>query len=66
MTHVINRAVEKRARTMFEGNRRGIDRYKSWLSISEDERNKFRAEAQTMEDLINEATIAHTTENETQ
>jgi hypothetical protein len=63
MTHV-DRAVERRARTMFEGNRRGIDRYKSWLSISEDERNKFRSEAQVMEDLIKEETARRLIEKE--
>jgi hypothetical protein len=49
---------------MFEGNRRGIDRYKSWLSISEDERNKFRSEAQVMEDLIKEETARRLIEKE--
>ncbi len=54
MSTSIDRALEKRARDMFDASRRGPTRFKTWGTITSEERDQWVAKATEMERLINE------------
>lgn len=52
MNNQVSATLEKRARSMFENSRRGAQLFVQWYSLTEDQRNTYRAEAQAIEDAM--------------
>lgn len=52
MTYQIDRALEKRARDMFEDQRRGANRFTTWGTIGPERQAEWREKARLIEEAI--------------
>jgi hypothetical protein len=54
MKNEVSATMEKRARIMFEGSRRGAQNFIQWYSLTEDQRDEWRDQAIAIEASIAE------------